>query len=147
MLVCFHRQQVSRSTIKQLFLLTKVEENKIQSVIGRYCSRGHGIKLRLLYYRKTDKVTFIPPSWSASRDLLALRMWLQNILMSVAFIGLYCSVEGFWLWNKPTKRPTSANDIKTPLIIGKQFEFFLLQSCHRIRNRSRKIPDRDYQGF
>ncbi|CAH3155264.1 unnamed protein product [Porites evermanni] len=44
-------------------------------------------------------------------------MWLQNILMSVAFICLYCSVEGFWLWNKPTKRPTSTNDIKTPLII------------------------------
>lgn len=146
MLVCFHRQLISQSnfsccprlrkTISSLWLVVIVQGVTGSSwdyYITKKLTRSHSSRV---------------PSWSASRDpLLALKMWLQNFLLSVSFICRYCSVEGFWLWNKPTKRPTSANEIKTPLIIGKSFELFLLQSCHRIRNRSRKIPDRDYYGF
>lgn len=54
----------------------------------------------------------------ATQGILALKMQARNVLQAIALVFVFCSAEGFWLWNKPTESPPAANEINTPVIIG-----------------------------
>ena len=66
-------------------------------------------------------------------------------LHTVAVLCLISSVNGFWVWNRPTERPP--NEIQTPVIIG-NLELLILQSIAilkanlDIRGQTIKNPSR-----